>query len=145
MAQRTRGEAFRQLRTYISQDVQQILSLDRGGNYAAALLVAIASEALSRLQGLEKKSVFRRLVMPYGLDEHMADDLFVAVRQELAHMYDTKLIKVGRRLFGIYVGWGGHAHMTILRDRDPNGLYLNVKTMWADFKQLLDKMLIHTP
>ena len=73
------------------------------------------------------------------LDEHMADDLFDAVRAELAHMYDTKLIKAGRREIGIYVGWGGYAHMSILRDRDPHGLYLNVKTMWSDFRRIVDE------
>src|SRR6266581_2942975 len=122
---KTRGEAFLRLRTYLEHDVQKILSLERGGNYAAALLIAIGSEALARLQGLGRTKVFRRLVMP-PLDEHMADDLFDAVRSELAHMYDTKLIKAGRREIGIYIGWGGHAHMSILRDRDPHGLYLNV-------------------
>jgi len=114
------------------------LGLKRGGNYAAALLIAIGSEALARLQGLGKTTIFRRLVMP-SLDEHMADDLFDAVRPELALMYDTKIIKAGRLEIGIYVGWGGHAHMGILRDRDPNGLYLNVKTMWADFQRIVDE------
>ena len=73
MARKTRGEAFRQLRKYLEHDMQQILSLTRGGNYAAALLIAIGSEALARLQGLGKTTIFRRLVMP-PLDEHMADD-----------------------------------------------------------------------
>jgi hypothetical protein len=139
MTGRSRGEVFNQLRRYVTHDAKQILSLARGGNYAAALLICIGSEALSRIQGLGNTAVFRRLVGPYGLDEPMADDLFDAVRQELAHMYDTKLIKVGARELGIYVGWGGHRHMSILRDRDPHGLYLNVKTMWADFEAILDE------
>jgi hypothetical protein len=57
IARKTRGEFFRQLRTFVTHDAKQILSLKRGGNYAAALIIAIASEALSRLQGLEKKAI----------------------------------------------------------------------------------------
>ena len=77
--------------------------------------------------------------MPYGLDEHMADDLFDALRPELAHVYDTKIVKAGPLECGIYVGWGKYEHMSILRDRNPHGLYLNVKTMWADFERILHK------
>jgi len=136
---KTRAEAFSQLRTFITHDLKQILSLERGGNYAVALLIAIGSEALSRLQGLPKKTTFKRLVMPYGLDEYMADDLFDALRPELSHVYETKFIKAGPLEFGIYVGWGAFAHMTIVRDRDPQGLYLNVRTMWADFERILNE------
>src|SRR6266446_1621410 len=143
MARKTRAEVFLDLRKFVTHDARQILSLERGGNYAAALLIAIGSEALSRIQGLGKTTVFRRLVTPYGLNDHMADDLFDAVRQELAHMYDTKLIKVGDHIFGIYVGWGGLAHMSVLRDRDPHGLCLNVKTMWEDFERILAEAAEH--
>ena len=29
--------------------------------------------------------------------------------------------------------------MVILRDRDPHGLYLNLKTMWAEFQRIVDE------
>ena len=60
----------------------------------------------------------------------MADDLFDAVRPELAHAYDTKLIKTGPLVFGIYVGWGAYEHMSI-------------KTMWVDFERILNEAAEH--
>ena len=137
----TRAEAARQLKTFITNDINQLLSLERGGNYAVALLITIGSEALSKLEGkatTPTTGVFRELVKPYGLNAAMADDLFEALRKQLAHVYDTKLLKVGRHEFGIYVGWGAYEHMSILRDRDPHGLYLNVRTMWGDFERILE-------
>ncbi len=87
--------AFENLKNYLRNDLSLIISLERGTpNYAAALLIAAASEALSRLLGRKEDSVFvDDLLGKYQVPEVVRRILFNAVRNGFAHLYDTKVME----------------------------------------------------
>src|SRR5262245_53962317 len=94
----TRRGAFDRLRQMMKGDVRRVLEWSEGGNYVAALLIATASESLSKLQDKPDDSVFVGLLTRHGLTNDMAADVFAALRDGLAHVYDTKFIRVGSDL-----------------------------------------------
>ncbi len=110
-------------------------------NYAAALLIVIGCEALSRLLGRSSPySVFVDDLMGRypQLDQHMARDLARAVRNGLAHTFDSKFIQVGQAgpLIEIIVSWREHEHLQMRRE--PPGLYLHLPTMQADLERVFE-------
>jgi hypothetical protein len=128
---KTPREAFDRLRQMMKGDVRRVLEWREGGNYVAALLIATASESLSKLQDQPDETVFVNLLSKHGLPRGLAAEVFSALRDGLAHVYDTKFIRVDDHvLVELVVSWGNRRHLTVRRD--PPGLYLNVRTMWAD-------------
>ena len=128
-------ETFDQLRQYLKGDINQLLAQAEGGNYAVALLVAIGSEALSGLQGFRDDTVFVDLMTKHGLTPEIASDVFEALRHGIAHVYDTRYIQSGKLKIELIVSWGRREHLTVRRD--PPGLYLNVRTMWDDLREVI--------
>jgi len=100
-------ETFDHLRLTLRTEIPRQLEHPEGGHYVVALLVAIGSEALSRLQGYGKKRVFLEMTTKHGLSPAMASDVFDALRQGIAHTYDTKFIKAGVPKIELIVSWGG--------------------------------------
>jgi len=131
-------ETFDQLRQYLARDIHRLLMHTEGGNYAVALLVSIGSEALSRLRGCRKETVFEQLLTKHGFPSRMAKDVFNALRMGTAHICDTKYIQSGKLKIELLVSWGEKKHLTVRRD--PPGLYLNVKTMWNDLHEVLEEL-----
>ena len=64
--------------------------------------------------------------------------LFDAVRNGLAHVYDTKTIVLGAEEVIVVLSWGQREHLSVatedwLHDGKPRvGICLNVATLWAD-------------
>ena len=112
--------------------MKNVLKMEHGGNYTAALFIAVGCEALSRLQDERTDFVLARLLLRHGIDEHMAEDVIEALRHSLAHMFDTTFIRARKREIELIVSWGEREHMSVRHD--PPGLYLNVRTMWADLQ-----------
>ena len=132
-------EVFHQLRRYIEHDLDQLLEQPEGGNYAAVLLIVIGCEALSRLLGKPIDSIFiEKLMKPYGLNDAMAQDVADALRNGLAHIYDTKYIEAGNLKFELVVSWGKMKHLSI--NRDSPGLFLNVRTMRDDLRNEFEEI-----
>ncbi|MBI4589735.1 MAG: hypothetical protein HY725_12935 [Candidatus Rokubacteria bacterium] len=126
---------FAQLRDFLRHDLKNVLGMEHGGNYTAALLVAVGAEALSLLQDQDPDQAFIGLLTPYGIDEHMAKDIIDALRHGLAHTFDTRFIQVGSKYVELIVSWGEQEHLGLRAE--PPGLYLNVRTMWADLQKAL--------
>src|SRR5437660_11572308 len=85
--------AFLVLKRQIQNDLKHILTLEPGYPvYTVALLICIASEALSKLLGRERESsVFENeLLARHGAPCAVASILFNAVRHGLAHFFDIK-------------------------------------------------------
>ena len=136
-----RAVAFAQLRDFLHHDLWNVLKMEHGGNYTAALLVAVGAEALSRLQDEEPDSVLMGLLTQYDIDKEMAKDIIDALRHGLAHMFDTAVIQVGQKQIELVVSWGEREHMGYRPE--PPGLYLNVRTMWADLQTALTHVEAH--
>ena len=75
------------------------------------------------------------LLTQRGLDQYMARDIVDALRNGLAHTFDTKLVQVGGKQVELVVSWGAEEHLR--SEADPPRLYLNVRTMWEDLRQSL--------
>jgi len=139
-----------ELRDRIRVHIKQIRrSQKKHPEYAVALLIAVASEALSRLRGRRRSTVFVKdlLEAPHQISEAMAVALFRAVRHGLAHRYDTALINVGNQKVVVVITWNRPSmHLKILyRDwlnegRERAGVHLDTETLWrrldAYFKKL---------
>ena len=125
-------EAFDELRQALKGVVNPLLAQTEGGHYAIALLVAIGSEALSRLQGFGEERVFVEMTRKRGLTPEMASGLYNALRNGIAHTYD-KFIKTGDLTIELIVSWGQKKRLTVRRT--PPGLFLNVRTMWEDLRE----------
>jgi hypothetical protein len=143
--------AFENLKNYLRNDLSLIISLERGPpNYAAALLIAAASEALSRLLGRKEDSVFvDDLLGKYQVPEVVRRILFNAVRNGFAHLYDTKVILLGQSKEHptlVAISWKTHPHLGVatgdwLQDGTrQQAVCLNVQTMWSDLNVFLDEL-----
>jgi hypothetical protein len=128
-------ETFDHLRLTLRTEIPRQLAQPEGGHYVVALLVAIGSEALSRLQGLREERVFVDMTTKHELTAGMASDVYRALRHGIAHTYDTRFIKTGHLKVELIVSWGLKKHLSVRRD--PPGLFLNVRAMWEDLSEVI--------
>src|SRR5690349_5104490 len=91
----SRRAAFSQLREFLRHDVKNVLRMEHGGNYTAALLLVVGSEALSRLIDANDETIFVEMLKRRGLESCVAHDVFEALRHGLAHLFETKYVQVG--------------------------------------------------
>ena len=132
-------DTFDQLDRYIAADLNVLLKSKNGGpNYAAALLIAIACEALSRM--LDKSSDFylTEILAKHGLRRELAEDVANAMRNGIAHAYDTRYIQAGSLRIELIISWSAMQHLSVRNDLP--GLVLNVHTMATDLSELFDKL-----
>src|SRR5215472_12815557 len=93
----SRADIFRQLHDFLHHDLWNVLGMEHGGNYTAALLIVVGAEALSLLRGDGPDVVFTQLLTKHGLDPLVAGDIASALRNGLAHSFETKFVQVGPR------------------------------------------------
>jgi hypothetical protein len=134
-------QPFTTLRDYIRHDLGQIVDQARGGNYAAALLIVVACEALGTLVyggARGRDHVFAtELIEKHGLRHEIGTVLADAVRNGLAHLYDTKLIDLDGKPIEVIVSWHELRHLAV--DKPKHQIVLNVRTMWDDLCRALQK------
>ena len=133
--------AFTQLRSMVRNDLKQIRKIEKKApNYAVALLVTIATEALSQLEGRADEAVFAEDLLGrlHGVPLQVGRVLFDAIRNGLAHVYDTKIIVVGADEIIVVLSWQKREHMSVAVEdwlnygRPRVGVCLNVGTLWTD-------------
>jgi hypothetical protein len=138
-------ETFERLRRWVKTGLRRVMEIPRKQpHYAAALLVVIGCEALGRLLYNKKEHVFvKELIGPYPhISEAMASDLFRALRNGLAHTYDTNYVRVGARgpRIEIIVSWtDSHEHLG--PRHNPPGIYLALPTMQRDLENIFNRHL----
>jgi hypothetical protein len=117
--------------------------------YTVALVIAVVSEGLSLLQGKSRWAVFRQLLRRrYSVSESVGRGLFHAVRDGLAHRYDTALIDTGNgKKIVVVVTWKKpHRHLCVeprdwLHDgKERLGVWLDMDTMWQDLVAYLNAL-----
>ena len=107
-----RGE-FDETLGYIRQDITWLLDHNSGLNYTIALLVGCGCETLADCRGGTKRKgekVFAEL-LPSGELQVLANRLYGALRDGLAHGFDTKHLSVD-----------GAEHQIYLDSRGPQGI-----------------------
>ena len=141
---------YTELRDRVRIHIKQIRkSQKKHPEYAVALLIAVASEALSRLRGQADYTVFARELLgeKWGVKEQVGRGLFEAVRHGLAHRYDTALIAAGKYEAVVVITWKRpEQHLRVLvkdwlKDgvRRP-GVHLDMDTMWKELDSFLRRM-----
>jgi hypothetical protein len=76
------------------------------------------------------------MLEPYGAARAVTLGIQDALRDGLAHLFETKYLDVQGTRIELVVSWGALEHMSLRRE--PLGLVLNVKTMWADLRWQFD-------
>jgi hypothetical protein len=133
-----RRDTFDQLRRFVTNDLRAVLALERGGNYTTALLIAVGCEALSRLMDRPTDFYLTEILNRRGLPRDLAEDVAGALRNGIAHSYDTRYVQAGPLRVELIIGWGARPHLTMRRE--PPGLYLNVRTMADDLEAVFQEL-----
>ena len=136
---------FITLRDFVRNDLTQILSSAKPPNYSAAILVCIASEAIGKLLGRKAdESVFiRDLLGQYRIPHVIGRSIFNAVRNGLAHFYETKNIVISGEELEVVISWRQYTHLKVYKRDWRNdginrpGLCLNVHTLCSDLHAFL--------
>ena len=125
---------------FIRRDLERILTLNPGGNYAVALLTACACETLAKYRdgSGEGADVFAGL-LPSGPYQKIAKTLYDALRNGLVHRYDAKDIKLDGRIVEIAIAWKEHQHLSIKEIGGIPNLVLNVKDLCRDLFSAFDQ------
>lgn len=112
------GEAllhtFDELRRFVMEDLERIVSQDVGGNYAVGALVGCCYEMLGRLRGEDAHSLFAESLPDEW--KSVASSLFNSLRNGLVHSYAPKVIRVGPGI-QVAISWREVAHLSWVGDR----------------------------
>lgn len=137
---------FVKLRDLIRIHLKQMRKLDRKPPiYAAALVVMVGCEALATALGRDGHEVFAWLVRP-RVSPGLAAPLFDAIRNGLAHAYDTSLLSVLPDRFPVVVvlTWKSPSkHLTIrpgdwLGDgKSRQALHVDIGSLFYALEQVL--------
>lgn len=129
-------ETFEKVRDYFTYDLKLLSGQSEGGNYITALLIACACETLARFRyGQPNGAQFFAKEMLTDEWQPVAPSLFDAMRNGIAHCYETKPIRIGNRLIDIGIAWRKHPHLQFSYDKKI--LYLNIQTMAEQILNLL--------
>jgi hypothetical protein len=128
---------FEQLRRLVIDDLKRVVEQRIGGNYAAGLIVVCGCEALARLWhgAPDGELVFSKRMLPEDW-RPVGKSLYNALRNGLAHFYETKDISLNGQRVTLALSWRKHRHLSL--SDDQRTLYLNVRTMARDLERTFD-------
>ncbi len=119
-----------QLRDFVLKDLDRITRERIGGNYAAVAVIGCACEALGflRCEKRDGSDFFTEYLLPEAWRE-VGPDIYDALRNGVAHGYDTKKIRLPEREVEVGVSWRDKSHLTF--DESQNTIYVNVQELAA--------------
>lgn len=124
-------EEFDETLGYIRQDIKWLLDKDSGLNYTIALLVGCGCEALAACRGDTKRKgemVFAEL-LPSGELQILATRLYGALRDGLAHGFDTKHILADGTQHQIYLNSRGPQGIAVVKNSRGIGLRIGIRSL----------------
>lgn len=107
------------------------------------LCIIVGSEALSRLLRVDPPhGIFARELIEHhgkGFTRVTGKDIFQVLRNGLAHLYDTELVRIGDGGpdVGLLVSWESYTHLEVRKEERGLMLVLHVPTMWADLQRVM--------
>jgi hypothetical protein len=129
---------------YIHNDIEWLQKNDSKLNYTVALLVGCACEALADAGASTSKERILAEVLPAGDWQQLAKPLFDALRNGLAHSFDTKHLHVGAAEIQIHISWTKKDVVSIVKTQNGLGLLIGIQPIADlirgkinDFKQVL--------
>lgn len=132
-------DKFNRVFGFIRRDLEQILTLDPGGNFAVAVLVTCACETLARYRygHGEGADTFSRL-LPSGPFQRIAKTLYNVLRNGFVHRYDAADIRVSGTILRLAVSWREHQHLSVKEIEGVPNLVLNVTQLCRDLFSSFD-------
>jgi hypothetical protein len=116
---------------YVRQDIAWLRQHNSGLNYTVGLLIGCGCEMLAAGGGDKKRrgeNVFAELLPP-GDWRLLAERLYTALRDGLAHGFDTKHLDVDGQTIQIYISWSNTEIIQIQRVPKALGLYIGVQPL----------------
>ena len=114
---------------YIREDLRWLLEKRSSLNYTIALLIGCGCEMLAACTGDKKRHgerVFAELLPPTPELQVLADRLYSALRDGLAHGFDTKHLRVNGTEHQIYLSSLGPQEFVIVRNERGIGLRIGI-------------------
>ncbi|MGA2271651.1 MAG: hypothetical protein ABSH44_24575 [Bryobacteraceae bacterium] len=133
---------------YIRNDINAIRRGMHTVNYTVALLIGCGCEMLAAARGDKKRRgerVFTEL-LPTRDWQLLADRLYTALRDGLAHGFDTKHLDVDQQTIQICISWTNGNAAEIQRVRQELGLFIGVQPLAEALSAKIDefeKLLRH--
>lgn len=126
-------DKFDRIFGFIRNDLERMLTLDPGVNFAAATVLACACEILARYRYAsgEGAEVFSRL-LPSGPLQKIAKTLYDVLRNGLAHRYDTRDIRIDGRIVRLGIAWKEEAHLSVKEIDAVPHFVLNIAELSRD-------------
>jgi len=90
---------------YLHNDIAWLCEHNSGLNYTVALLIGCACEALADGGAYPSKDLALADLLPDNDWRQLAKRLFDALRNGLAHSFDTKHLHVDGQVIQIYITW----------------------------------------
>jgi hypothetical protein len=126
---------------YVRQDIRWLREHDSGLNYTVALLIGCGCEMLAAASGDKNRRgerVFAEL-LPAGDWRLLAKRLYTALRDGLAHGFDTKHLDVDNQTIQIYISWRHPEMIEIQRVDGGLGLWVGVQPLAAALCAKIDE------
>jgi hypothetical protein len=125
-------EEFDESLGYIKNDISALCGQHQTVNYTVALLVAIGCEVLAkgRGDGRRPRDVFAQL-LPDDDWKALAKPLYEALRNGLAHKFDTKHLHVDGQIIQIYFFWTHKQIVDIGPANGGTGLFIGTRPLGA--------------
>jgi hypothetical protein len=116
---------------YIRNDITAIRRGRETVNYTVGLLIGCGCEMLAASGGDKKRrgqTVFAEL-LPLGDWRLLAERLYTALRDGLAHGFDTKHLVVDGQIIQVYISWSHTEVLEINKLNKRLGLYIGVQPL----------------
>lgn len=127
---------------YIRQDLRWLKSHNSGLNYTVLLLVGCGCEMLASIRGDLKRrgeKVFAEL-LPGGDWRLLSARLYSALRDGLAHGFDTKHLVVDGMTVQIYISWSQRTAITLRQAGTGYGVYIGAQPMVDALCREIDRL-----
>lgn len=131
---------FLELKAFVLNDLGIITNSAKGGNYAAALLIATASEALGTLRYGRKdggQEFFANYLLPKPW-RVVSKSIYDALRNGLAHSFSTKtVVNASEKPIELGISWSKEKHFSY--DSGRSVLFINIQQLAHDLRSAFDQ------
>ena len=124
---------------YIREDINTLCNGTQTLNYTVGLLIGVACEALEDAGAYPNKKTVLSDLLPDDDWRQLKDVLFDALRNGLAHNFDTKHIHIGGRRVQIYLVWGLAKPIAIGMRNGEEALEIGTCVLGRGICQMIDE------
>ncbi len=125
---------------FIRRDLERILTLEEGGNFAVALLATCACETLAkyRYRSGEGADAFKTL-LPQGRYQTVARTLYDVLRNGLVHRYDAADLRFDGKTVRFAIAWKKSQHLSTIEIGGIPNLIINVNDLCGSLFSAFDE------